>query len=181
MLQPGEATPTIHARPVFGLPVCLPDDLRRGPVALAFVGPLESPLAREALDELQARWAELDLLGVRLVAISPTTTALAQDYVTRHQLLFPLVLDPERGLAWSFGVADDLAVGAAVGSMGPGRVRRVIRALGRGGLARRAPFGARVALVLLGRDGRVRWTSQAESPVDGPDLAGLLAAVRAVE
>ena len=178
MLPPGEATPTIDARPVFGLPLRLPDDLRRGPVVLAFVGPLESPLAREALDDLKARWAELDLLGVRLVAISPTTLALAQDYVPRHQLLFPLVLDPERALARSFGVAEDAQVSAALGGLRPARVRRLVRALGRGGLVRRAPFGARVALVLLGRDGRVRWTSQAESPLDGPDMPGLLSAVK---
>lgn len=177
LLGPGDPAPEIHARPVFGLPLDLPGDLARGPVALCFVPPLHSARGRLALSELQEAWPALDRRGLRVVAICPSEPAEAQDYVPRHQLLFPVVLDPDRALARRCGVEDDPGLRRTLATLSPARLSRALGALGHGRGRLGGPHAARAAVILLDRDGRVRWAAQADSALDGLDLGGLLAAL----
>ena len=177
MLEPGALAPAFDAQPVFGVALRIPADLRRGPVAIAFVGSLASPLTRVALGELQAAFADLDRAGVRVLAVSPSGFVEASDYVPRHHLLFPLVLDEDRAIAARFGVADDVSVMGALASLRPATASRALRSLALGVGLKRAPLGVRAALFLLDRDGKIAFSAVASGPFQGLDLAGLSAAV----
>lgn len=180
LLEAGSNAPALDAKPVFGVPVRIPDDLARGPIALAFVGPLSSPLTRASLNELQAAFAALDRAGVRLVAVSPSSVDEARDYVPRYHLLFPLLLDADRAIARRYGVDADASGLSALAGLRPALLSRALHSLPLGVGFKTQALGARVALFLLDRDGRVRWVSAASGPLQGPDLAGLTAAVSAL-
>lgn len=141
---------------------------------------MASPLGRLALHELQAAWAALDRAGVRVVAIVPSPPSDALDFVPRHHLLFPVVLDVDRAIAQSWGVQDDRRLGESVRALSPALLRRAASALSLGSSGLGGPHEARAAVVLLGRDGRVAWSCYARSVLEGPDLGGLIAAIEAL-
>lgn len=150
-------------------------------MVLCFVGPISSPLARLQLQELEARWSDLDRAGVRIYAVSPGTEADARDLVPRLRLRVPLVLDPGGAIAEAWGVADAGGIGASLADLWPAGLSRALAAL-KLGLPRRAgPHGYSAAAFLLGEDGRVRWRERARGPLSGLDLEALMdaAGVRA--
>lgn len=180
MLETGAAAPAFEAKPVFGLPIRIPADLSRGPVAIAFVGPLCSPLARAALAELQAAFPDLDRAGVRVFAVSPSSFVEASDFVPRNHLLFPLLLDEDRAIAARFGVADDVGLTGALASLRPELASRALRSLRLGAGLRRGALGAAVALFLIDRSGGIALARRSRGPFEGLDLAALTAAVAAL-
>ena len=62
MVSVGDIAPALVGQPVFGLPVEL-GAKQRHPVAVCFVRHLGSPFCRAALAQLQARYAEFDVVG----------------------------------------------------------------------------------------------------------------------
>jgi peroxiredoxin len=105
MHRVGDIAPALVGQPVFGLPVEL-GAKQRHPVAVCFVRHLGSPFCRAALAQLQARYAEFDVVGAQVLVITPSPFEVATDFVPRHQLLFPVICDPDRlhFEAWGVGL-----------------------------------------------------------------------------
>lgn len=177
LLVLGRAVPPVLLRPVFGLPLALPDDARGGLVALCFVGPLATAPARAALHEIQLCFAAFDRIGVRIVAISPAPLALARDFVPRHHLLFPLVVQGAAELEAAWGAPPCPGLRGILAGADSAALRRGLRAASQGGGWR----GARpCAELLIGRDGRIAHAHRASAVLAGPDLAGLQRAAEAL-
>lgn len=173
MLAPGSPVPQTLLQPVSGLPLTLPEACAQGPVLLCFAGPLRTALARQTLAEVQASFATFDRLGVRVVAVSAADLRLARDYVPRHHLLFPLVVEGASELERAWDVGGEGRSSSFLADLSGETLRRGLRAAKRGGGWR----GARPCVAyLLGREGRIVLCQLGASALRGPDLEALLAA-----
>jgi peroxiredoxin len=173
VLRAGQDAPEVELIPAFGRAVSLPSDLRGSPLALVCLGGLSTPDTRAAIDALQSLTAPLDRAGVRLLAITSSTRARTQDFVSRYHVLFPVVPDSERVLRSGFGLTDARPTDAIRGvARELTRARRSIRA-GRGWVEPGAY--ATAACFVLGIDGRVDWSADGvcfEAMLQAAELSG---------
>lgn len=94
MLSVGETAPSFRAQPVFGRPVDVEEHTTRYPLVICFVSSLGSPLTRQTMTDLLANYAQFDVVGAQVVAVTRSAATVCQDYVPRHHVLFPVVSDP---------------------------------------------------------------------------------------
>jgi peroxiredoxin len=171
-LEVGDLAPPFEQRPVFGLPVTVPTSGH--PLVLLFVRHLGDPFARQALAEVQKRYADFDRLGIKMAAITQTELTTARDFVPRYHVLCPVVTDPEGQLHKSYGIGcDRFLVGSLKGLVqgSPGRLAAALN-LGHGKLA--GPARQLTAEFVIDRAGRIAAARYAESITDGPHLNDLL-------
>ncbi|NOY25679.1 MAG: redoxin domain-containing protein [Oligoflexia bacterium] len=180
MLRPGDAAPSFVARPVFGLPIPVPPPASARPMVLCFVRNLASPFTRAAMADIQNRYADFDRDGFPLLVITRTDITMARDFVPRHHVLAPVVVDQDGALhrAYQLGTKNAL-VGTfktLLSRAGLSSAREAIR-YGHGRPHRQlSQLGASF---VLGSDGRIRLARYDSSVTDRPDLDGLLACARA--
>ena len=157
MARPDSPAPDLQDQPVFGLPVDLAALSAKRPVAVIFQRYLGSAHARTSLVAINGAYPAYDLEGVAVVAITDSPLPPARDFVTRYQLLFPLVCDPERAhfTAWEVptGGPADLAKAALTGALTPRAL-----SLGHGRVDGR--WSQRPAAYVV-RDGQIRWSWEA--------------------
>ncbi len=131
MLVVGDAAPSFRAQPVFGLPLDVEDQTQRYPLVICFVSSLGSPLTRQTLARLQDRFADFDVEGIAVVAVTRSDLDVARDFVPRHHVLYRVFSDPDGDLYERFGV-----VGgdwkAAIKALSPRSVKRSMQALSLG-------------------------------------------------
>ncbi|MCP4810809.1 MAG: redoxin domain-containing protein [Proteobacteria bacterium] len=173
MLTAGQIAPTFEKRPVFGLPVSVPHT--RYSTVICFVRGLGSPLTREALSLLQDRWAEFDELGHRIVAITDSPASMAQDFVPRYHVLFPVICDPGQELFKLYEVGGHIELAGNLRGLA-GSARSAFRALrhGHGPLERnhlKLP-----AQFCVASDGRLTHARYGRAMTDVPEIDDLLAA-----
>jgi peroxiredoxin len=161
VLKPAEAVPTVEMKPVFGRAVSLPSSLNKGRLLLVFVGALSNPRADRVLTGLGEIYGDLERAGVRLVAVTGSSERRAQDYVPRHHVLFPVVVDEDSTLRVCFGLPKR--------ARGLARLREPISAIKTRIMEPQAD--GPMAWFLLGVDGRIQSGAQAQ-----PDPEALLAA-----
>ena len=173
MLRPGDRAPTAVVAPVSGLPV----DLGTGPLVVLFLRPLAGGMARVAIASVQAAMAQFDARAVRVVAITRGDLTMARDYVPRHHVLFPVVIDPDGALFDTWGVPRDLAFRQSLRGLRPSALRTVGHALRAG----RPTFDNQLpAEFAVGADGRIRHTRLGPTVFAQPDIDPLItAALRA--
>ncbi len=106
VLAVGEQAPTLHERPVFGLPVRIPDPGGRR-VALIFGRHLGSPLCRQLMEDMQRRVERCELQDTLLALVTRSGLELARDAVPRRHALFPVLVDADRRLHQAWGVGKD--------------------------------------------------------------------------
>ena len=174
MLSAGATVPSFSRRPVFGLDVVVPPPQR--PIVLCFVRSLSNPLTREALAILQQHWPRFDLEGVQVVAVTDSEPVVAQDFVPRYHVLFPVICDPEHALFQAFQVGGDQALAGTVRALAGGGVRNAFRALrhGHGPLERKQL--KLPAEFVVAPDGRLLYSHYGRSMTDVPDVDALIAA-----
>ena len=178
MLKSGDQVPSLSARPIFGPALTLPADLAAGPLILHLCGSLASPFVRQGLALFQARFADLDRRGVRVVAISQSAVEAAQDFVPRHHLLFPLIADPDGSLSAPWGVQRDaLLLRSARHLLLGGGLARLGDALGHGVGWTAGAVRQQGATFLLGRDGTVRYAHYAAGISEPPPVEALVLCV----
>lgn len=172
MLQVGDVAPAFRVQPVFGLPV----QTGGRPLVVAFVRPLEGSIARAALHALQAAFPRFDAEGIGVVAFTRCDLTLARDWVPRHHLLLPLVIDDEGRWFDAYGVHRDRALLRSIAGLRPSGLVAAGRALGEG---RNWPAGGGDQLpaeFVVGADGRIRYAHYGRSVLDQPDVEALWAA-----
>ena len=170
-LDVGDPAPPFDRQPVFGRRVRVPGPR---PVALFFVGGLASPFARAALFAIQERVADLDLAGLDAVAVAPGRLEAARDFVPRHHLLFPLVLDEDGALARQWRIGRDPWLLQTLKGLGRVPLRPALRALELG--AGRPDGGGRrlASQFIVDTDGTLRHARHACSILALPDVDALL-------
>jgi peroxiredoxin len=176
MLSVGDIAPPLVAQPVFGLPVVL-GAKQRHPVAVCFVRHLGSPFCRVALAQLQARYAEFDVVGAQVLVITPSPFEVATDFVPRHQLLFPVICDPDHVHFETWGVGLDRSLLGTVKTLALGGLPELAEGLKHGqgrvdGDPRQLP-----AWFVVGPGGRLRFVRLGASVTEGPPIDALLEAV----
>ncbi len=176
MLTAGETAPAFDKQPVFGLRVQVPP--RRYPQVVCFVRGLSSPFSREALALLQAAWPRFDVLGFGVLAVTSSELKAAQDFVPRHHMLFPLIVDPSRELFSSFQVGGDKALIGTLRGLAMGGARQAVRALRHGhGALERGQLQLPAEFVIA-PDGRLLYAHYGEAVTDLPDVDALLEAAQ---
>jgi len=145
-------------------------------MVLCFVRSLSNPLTREALAILQRHWPRFDVEGVTVAAVTDSALSVAQDFVPRYHVLFPVICDPEHELFSAFEVGGDEALVGTVRALAQGGVRNAVRALrhGHGPLERKQL--KLPAEFVVAPDGRLLYSRYGRSMTDVPDVDELLAA-----
>ena len=119
VLSLGSISPIERLNPVSGLPVVFGG----APVVVVFVRDLHGTTARVAIKRLTAVWPSLDAAGVRLAVVTHTDLTYARDFVPRHHVIFPLVVDEDRSLREKFGLETDATYLQSLRALRPRAVR----------------------------------------------------------
>ncbi|GEM_PF-1159478 len=128
MLSVGEIAPQFRVQPVFGLPVDVEEHTSRYPLAICFVSSLGSPLTRQTLADIQARYADFDVLGIQVAAVTRSGLDVARDFVPRHHVLFPILSDPAGELYAQYQVSGH-GWKSAVKALDPRSVRKAMNSI----------------------------------------------------
>ncbi len=169
-LRPGDLAPPLRLQPVFGVQVAVPDPSAAS--ILLFLRGLGSPSTRTLLGEIQDRHQELD--GIQVVQFTTSPLEVARDYVPRHHLLHPLIVDPPAEHYTAYGVGRDR-----------GFVRTLLDLPGLAAMPGRLSFGLGAhhppldqlpGAFVVGRDGRLRYCWIGRSIWNLPDVDVLIEA-----
>ncbi len=156
MIGPGSRAPGLHGQPVFGLPFDLTRAQARGPVLVAFWSALSNAGTLRNLSALTEAWPRADAEGGGIVAVTRSPLEAARDFVPRHHVLFPVLVD-ERGTFFeSWGVSRATGLAAALVRVRPEPLRRALSVLRNGQPLPEAHADQLPAAFLVGRDGIVR-------------------------
>ena len=170
ILRPGDPAPPLQVQPVFGVPVTIGPGVP--PTILVFLRGLGSPSTRKLLGELQDRHQEVD--GLQIVQFTTSPLEFARDYVPRHHMLHPLVVDPAGEHYRAYGVGRDRGFVRTLLDL-PGLVTMPAR-LSFGLGAHHPPFDQLPGAFVVGRDGTLRYCWIGRSIWNLPDLDVLITA-----
>jgi peroxiredoxin len=171
-LQPGDLAPPFERRPVFGLPLRVPDGSH--PQVLLFIRQLGDPFARQTVAEVQERYADFDREGIRLATITQTDLLAARDFVPRYHVLCPMVTDPDGELQQLYAIEQDRWLTQSLRAMLKSSPSRLKDALNRGVGKPSGPARQLSAEFVIDREGRLAHSRYAGSITSGPDLDQLL-------
>lgn len=172
VLNEGVPVPVAQLNPVSGLPVTF----GALPAVIVFVRDLHGTTARMALAALTSIWSELDARAIQLAVVTHTDLTYARDYVPRHHVLFPLVVDETGELREKFGLGSDSAFTGTLLSLRPRNVKAWVDGLGlsRDLVMPNTELGGEF---VIDRNGRVVYARAFKGVLDQPDIAKLKEAV----
>lgn len=175
MVQVGDVAPAFVARPVFGLEFEVPPPEGGRPVVLCFVRHFASPFAREAMARIQARYPDFDRAGVPLLVITRTGLTEARDFVPRHHVLAPVMVDPDGELHNRYGVGQDRLLRGTLRSAADPTVLRAAMEAVQHGHGRPHPLVTQLpAQFVVAPGGRVAHAHLGRGIFEQPDLDALL-------
>jgi peroxiredoxin len=146
------------------------------PLVVLFLRGLDGGLARAAIAAAHAALPRLDAAGVRLVAFTRSDLDFARDFVPRHHVLFPVVVDSDGAWFATYGVARDRGLLRSVTGLRPAKVRAAFGTLGRGTGLPRGGADQLPAEFVVDADGRLRYARYGRTVLDLPDFEALCAA-----
>lgn len=172
ILNEGVPVPVTQLNPVSGLPVTF----GTLPAVIVFIRDLHGTTARMAIDALTKAWSTLDAKAVQLAVVTRTELTYARDYVPRHHVLFPLVVDETGDLRAQFGLEADPTFTRSLLRLRPSTVKAWFDGLS---LSRdpALPNGDLGGELAVDRNGRVIYARAFTSVLDQPDVQRLVDAV----
>ncbi len=108
VLKPGQRAPEFTLLDQSGATVRSADLLATGPLVVSFYRGTWCPYCNTEIDALAQMYPELHAAGANLVAISPQSAEDAREYLSKHAIPFPILVDPDASVAESFGLAYEL-------------------------------------------------------------------------
>ena len=176
MIAVGQAAPTLAGQPVFGLPFDLVHVRQRGAVVVMFFGALSSAATRENLARLTTIWPRIDAEQGGLVAVTRSPLETARDFVPRHHVLFPVLVDEAGELTAAWGVGRASGLGARVARAQPELLRRAISVVRNGQPLPESHVDQAPAAFVVDRSGVVRLAWYGAGVADRVDGEALWAA-----
>jgi peroxiredoxin len=119
----GSAAPALRGQPVFGLPFDLEARRQRGAMAVIFMAPLLAGVSQRNLAALTAIWPRIDAEAGGMVLVSRSPLETARDFVPRHHVLFPMLVDSTGEMAAAWGVGKATGLASRLARARPGFVR----------------------------------------------------------
>ena len=178
MIAVGTAAPSLIGQPVFGLPFDLGAARRRGAVVVVFLPPLASRAAAHTLLALTGIWGRIDTEAGGMVIVSRSPLETARDFVPRHHVLFPMLVDGDGNLAAAWGVGNATGLAATLARARPGFLRDAVSVWRNGQpLPEDQPDQLPAAFVVQ-PNGQVSWTWYGRAVNDRIDPEAVWAAVR---
>ena len=175
-----DQAPDFVAKPVFGKHLSLSEHAESRPVVLVFVPSLGTPMSRGVLAQMQQAVADFDLAGVSLYAITRSRPEIAQDFVPRHHILFPTIVDAGGEIFSKYGVGN-LCLKGAMRSLSPRRIRKGLSAWSHGVGRFESGFFAPMAVVAIQKGGRVSSVHYSDSLWPQWSFSEILAGLSGVE
>ncbi len=173
MIEVGEEAPPLAGQPVFGLPFDLTRARGRGAVGVVFFGALSSGATLDSFHRLTAIWSKLDGEQGGLVVVTRSPLEAARDFVPRHHVLFPMLVDEEGARYHTWGIGRASGVGAVFARSQPGFVRRAVSVLRNGQPLPEAHVDQAPAAFVVDRAGKVTWAWYGASVNDRVDADSL--------
>jgi len=179
VIEPGATAPALVGQPVFGLPFDLARARRRGPVVVAFWGALSSPATLENLARLTEVWPRIDAQAGGVVAVTRSPLEAARDFVPRHHVLYPVLVDTTGAIAEAWGVGAAHGLDALRLRAQPALLRRAVSVLRNGQALPEAHADQLPAAFVVGADGVVRYAWRGRALRDRFDMEAVWGAVSA--
>ena len=178
MIAPGSPAPPLAGQPVCGLPFDLAVARRRGTVAVIFLAPLASRAAQQNLAGVTEIWPRVDAEAGGMVLVSRSPLETARDFVPRHHVLVPMLVDTsgELAAAWEVGKASGLA--ATLVRARPAFVRNAVSVWRNGQPLPENHADQLPAAFVVTREGEVAWAWYGRRVNDPLDSEAVWAAVR---
>ena len=156
MIEVGGAAPSLHGQPVFGRPFHLDQVRARGSVVVGFLGALSSAATLQNLARLTEVWPQVDAKAGGLVVVTRSPLETARDFVPRHHVLFPMLVDESGELCAAWGVQAATGAGAVWVRARPALLSRALSVLRNGQPLPEAHVDQAPAAFVVGKDGVVR-------------------------
>lgn len=128
----GSAAPSLTGQPVFGVPFDLHRSRARGAVLVSFWAPLSSRGTLASLAALTAVWPRVDAEAGGMVAITRSPLEAARDFVPRHHVLFPVLVDEQGETFRNWKVSKATGFSSKLRTARPAFVKRALSVLRNG-------------------------------------------------
>lgn len=178
MIAVGSAAPELRGQPVFGLPFDLAARRQRGAIAVIFMAPLLAGVSQRNLAALTAIWSRIDAEAGGMVLVTRSPLETARDFVPRHHVLFPMLVDAggEMAAAWGVGRATGLA--SRLARARPGFVRDALSVWRNGQPLPESNEDALPAAFVVSPEGLILYAWRATAVADRIDAEAVWAAMR---
>ena len=178
-LPVGAAAPNLAGQPVFGLPFDLSRARLRGAVLVSFWAPLSAKGTLASLAALTEVWPRVDAEAGGMVAVTRSPLETARDFVPRHHVLFPVLVD-ETGTDFSrWGIGSARGVAAKLRTARPAFVKRALSVMRNGQPLPEAHEDQLPAAFVVDAEGGVRHVWYGKAVDDVVDAEGMWAAAQA--
>ncbi len=152
-VAPGQRAPHFNARALQGGLVSLYDLFTKGPVALVFYRGGWCPLCSVQINSLSLEYAQFEAQRLNLVAISNEPMTQGADVLAKYSPAFPIVYDENSQIIKRYGLQNPAAPPPSI-----------------------PPDYAHPSVILIDREGVIRWSYVGENPKDRPSTSEILAA-----
>lgn len=178
MITVGGSAPELVGQPVFGLPFNLATVRARGAVAVVFLASLTTRATQENLQRLTGIWPRIDSEAGGMVLITRSPLESARDFVPRHHVLFPVLVDDsgEASAAWGVGKVGGLA--ATLLRARPAFLKNALSVWRNGQALPEAHTDQLPASFAVTREGLVSWAWRGTAVNDRLDAEAVWAAMR---
>ena len=178
MITPGGQAPPLAGQPVFGHPFDLDRVRGRGSVVVAFFSRLAAAATVENLARFTSIWPRIDAEAGGMVAVTRSPLETARDFVPRHHMLFPMLVDESGGTFAAWGVGQAKGFDAVLARAQPKLLRRAVSVIRNGQPLPENHDNQLAAAFVVGPDGRVRWAWYGRTLADRVDAEAAWTAAR---
>ncbi len=88
------------------------------PLLISFYRYASCPLCNLRMRALMLDYADLHARGLQFVAVFQSSASAISEYISRHDVPFPIIADPDRALYRAFGVESKWSALFSLGAMG---------------------------------------------------------------
>lgn len=177
-MVPGTAAPALAGQPVFGVPFDLHRSRLRGAVFVSFWAPLSSRGTLASLAALTALWPQVDAEAGGMVAVTRSPLESARDFVPRHHVLFPVLVDEEGSLFRDWKVARATGFSSKMRTARPAFVKRALSVFRNGQALPEANEDQLPAAFVVSASGEIAYAWYGKGVDDVVDAEGLWAAAK---
>lgn len=177
-LTAGNSAPELVGQPVFGVPFKLERAIARGPVLVSFWAPLSARGTLATLGALTELWPRVDTEAGGIVAVTRSPLEAARDFVPRHHVLFPVLVDESGDDFERWKIPPAKGLSSKLRTARPAFVKRALSVFRNGQALPEAHEDQLPAAFVVSPQGQVRSAWYGTAVDDVVDVEGLWAAAQ---